>query len=135
MYSGLIPLVVYAFTGTSRQLAVGPVAMVSLIVEVMLRDQLTEDECPKPDPATLAQQWEYCPDQYAELAFLAAFLVGIFQVRAKAGRGSGRSHAREGGGGLEESAFRESGALGSSACTREEGYDAGTFASGASPGE
>ena len=37
MYSGVAPLIVYAFTGTSRQLAVGPVALVSLLVEVMLR--------------------------------------------------------------------------------------------------
>jgi MFS superfamily sulfate permease-like transporter len=44
MYAGLIPLIVYSLTGTSRQLAVGPVAMVSLLVEVMLRNQLTSEE-------------------------------------------------------------------------------------------
>eukprot|EP00967_Tisochrysis_lutea_P132020 scaffold230035_cov35-Tisochrysis_lutea.AAC.2 len=60
--------------------------MVSLLVEVMLRDQLTEAECPKPADWVSAEQWEYCPDAYAELAFLAAFMVGVFQVR----RGSGR---------------------------------------------
>jgi len=82
MYSGLIPLVIYSLTGTSKQLAVGPVAMVSLLVEVMLRDVLTEEECPKPANWVAAEQWEYCPDAYAELAFLAAFLVGIFQIAA-----------------------------------------------------
>eukprot|EP00962_Isochrysis_galbana_P039088 scaffold13996_cov124-Isochrysis_galbana.AAC.1 len=87
MYSGLLPLVVYSVTGTSRQLAVGPVAMVSLLVEVMLRDQLTPEECPKPEGWSGAQQWEYCPEAYAELAFLAAFMVGLFQVRMGWGLG------------------------------------------------
>ncbi|NDC88052.1 MAG: hypothetical protein EB075_04480 [Bacteroidetes bacterium] len=32
LYAALVPLVVYALLGTSRQLAVGPVAMVSLLV-------------------------------------------------------------------------------------------------------
>ena len=32
LYTALIPQVIYAFLGTSRQLAVGPVAMDSLIV-------------------------------------------------------------------------------------------------------
>ena len=32
LYASLVPLVVYAIFGTSRQLAVGPVAMVSLLV-------------------------------------------------------------------------------------------------------
>jgi hypothetical protein len=32
LYAALVPLVVYALFGTSRQLAVGPVAMVSLLV-------------------------------------------------------------------------------------------------------
>lgn len=32
LYASLVPLVVYAFFGTSQQLAVGPVAMVSLLV-------------------------------------------------------------------------------------------------------
>jgi len=32
LYAALVPLVIYAFMGTSRQLAVGPVAMDSLFV-------------------------------------------------------------------------------------------------------
>ena len=93
LYAGLVPIFVYAFTGTSRQLAVGPVALVSLIVEALLRGQLTEDECPLPstnpnDPNYLEgykvgdQQWSYCPDQYAQLAFLACFIAGVFQIAA-----------------------------------------------------
>lgn len=93
LYAGLVPIFVYAFTGTSRQLAVGPVALVSLLVEVLLRGQLTEEECPLPSTDPLAanylagyspgdEQWSYCPQQYAELAFLAAFMCGVFQVGA-----------------------------------------------------
>jgi SulP family sulfate permease len=32
LYAGIVPLLLYAFFGTSRQLSVGPVALVSLLV-------------------------------------------------------------------------------------------------------
>ena len=32
LYASIVPLIAYAFFGTSRQLSVGPVAMVSLLV-------------------------------------------------------------------------------------------------------
>ena len=32
LYASVVPLAIYAMLGTSRQLAVGPVAMVSLLV-------------------------------------------------------------------------------------------------------
>ncbi|MBK07560.1 MAG: sodium-independent anion transporter [Deltaproteobacteria bacterium] len=38
LYSSILPLMVYALFGTSRQLAVGPVAMVSLLVASGIRD-------------------------------------------------------------------------------------------------
>ena len=84
MYSALVPLMVYAFMGTSRQLAVGPVAMISLLVEVGLKDQLTDEECPgwanRVDKNL--QQYDICPTAYAELAFLTSFLVGVLQIAA-----------------------------------------------------
>merc|ERR1719498_1199863 len=43
MYSACVPTLVYGLFGQSRQLAVGPVAMVSLLVEAGLRDKLTKD--------------------------------------------------------------------------------------------
>lgn len=46
MYSAFVPTLVYALLGNSRQLAVGPVAMVSLLIEVGLRGLLTAEECP-----------------------------------------------------------------------------------------
>merc|ERR1719161_1367434 len=46
MYSACVPTIVYGLFGQSRELAVGPVAMVSLLVEAGLRGKLTQDECP-----------------------------------------------------------------------------------------
>ena len=40
MYSACVPTLIYAIFGQSRQLAVGPVAMVSLLVEAGLNGQL-----------------------------------------------------------------------------------------------
>uniref|UniRef100_A0A7S2BSI9 STAS domain-containing protein n=1 Tax=Haptolina brevifila TaxID=156173 RepID=A0A7S2BSI9_9EUKA len=90
MYTSVLPVIVYALMGSSRQLGVGPVAMVSLLIEVGLQGALTEEEC----PAYFAQQnstassecWEnqsaLCPDAYAHLVFLTSLLVGIFQLSA-----------------------------------------------------
>ena len=91
LYTSVLPVITYALMGTSRQLGVGPVAMVSLLVEVGLKGALTETECPayfaQEDVPGLAKadwelQSELCPDAYAELAFLTSFLVGIFQLGA-----------------------------------------------------
>jgi sulfate transporter 4 len=90
LYTSVVPIITYALLGTSRQLGVGPVAMVSLLVEVGLKGALTEAECPEyyaqsetdlPKEDWLLQS-ELCPDQYAQLAFLTSFLVGIFQIAA-----------------------------------------------------
>jgi len=75
MYSACVPTLIYAFFGQSRQLAVGPVAMVSLLVEAGLRGSLDETKC---GPAT--SQYQKCPKEYAELAFLTAAVVGILQI-------------------------------------------------------
>lgn len=77
MYSACVPTFVYAFFGQSRQLAVGPVAMVSLLVEAGLNGQLGP-ECDvdgKP-------QYKTCPEQYVALACLTAMVVGAMQVLA-----------------------------------------------------
>ena len=88
----MVPLITYAMLGTSRQLGVGPVALVSLLVEVGLKGVLTEDECPeyfaqKNDTSLASEsdwqlQSELCPDEYAQLAFLTSFLMGLFQIGA-----------------------------------------------------
>ena len=62
LYASIIPLIIYAVLGTSRQLAVGPVAMVSLLT------------------ATAIGSFQgLSVDQYIVYAILLAFLVGAIQ--------------------------------------------------------
>ncbi len=61
LYSALIPQVVYAFLGTSRQLAVGPVAMDSLLV------------------ASIVSALAANPKHYIDLAITLAFMMGALQ--------------------------------------------------------
>jgi len=63
LYTAMIPQIIYAIFGTSRQLAVGPVAMDSLIVASGV--------------ATLAQ---IGTDHFVEFAILLAFMMGVLQV-------------------------------------------------------
>ncbi|MCK5677144.1 MAG: sodium-independent anion transporter, partial [Flavobacteriaceae bacterium] len=62
LYASIIPIIIYAFFGTSRQLAVGPVAMVSLLT------------------ATAIGSFEgLSTSDYISYAILLAFLVGVIQ--------------------------------------------------------
>ena len=63
LYAALTPQIIYAFLGTSRQLAVGPVAMDSLLVAAGL--------------GTLSLVH---PTQYIQMAILLAFLMGAIQL-------------------------------------------------------
>ncbi|MGA0316197.1 MAG: SulP family inorganic anion transporter [Flavobacteriaceae bacterium] len=63
LYAALTPQILYAFLGTSRQLAVGPVAMDSLLVAAGL------------GTLSLVQ-----PTQYIQMAILLAFLMGAIQL-------------------------------------------------------
>ena len=63
LYAATVPLVAYALLGTSRQLAVGPVAIVSLLAASGLAPLAHGD-----------------PTRYAQLAALLAVMVGLFQV-------------------------------------------------------
>lgn len=63
LYTAMIPQIIYAIFGTSRQLSVGPVAMDSLIVASGV--------------ATLAKIGS---EHFIELAILLAFVMGVFQV-------------------------------------------------------
>ncbi len=62
LYASTVPLILYALFGTSRQLAVGPVAMVSLLIAT-----------------GIAQVAEPGSDQYLEFAILLALIVGAIQ--------------------------------------------------------
>jgi len=63
LYASLIPLILYAVFGTSRQLAVGPVAMVSLLIA-----------------AGIGEITETGSDRFIQLAILTALGVGLFQL-------------------------------------------------------
>ncbi len=63
LYASTVPLVAYAFLGTSGQLAFGPVAIVSLLTA-----------------STLAPLAEGDPGRYVALAAMLAALVGLIQI-------------------------------------------------------
>src|SRR5690606_24677396 len=63
LYSALIPPLIYALFGTSRQLSVGPVAMDSLLVGVSV--------------GAVAQSGT---SEYLSAALLLAFMVGVIQL-------------------------------------------------------
>lgn len=63
LYASIVPLILYAVFGTSRQLAVGPVAMVSLLVL-----------------ASVGEIAEAGSDRFIQLAIMTAMGVGIFQL-------------------------------------------------------
>jgi SulP family sulfate permease len=62
LYAALTPQIIYAFLGTSRQLAVGPVAMDSLLVATGLGALSIID-----------------PNQYIQMAILLALIIGAIQ--------------------------------------------------------
>ncbi|MAO63908.1 MAG: sodium-independent anion transporter [Balneola sp.] len=62
LYASIVPLILYAIFGTSRQLAVGPVAMVSLLVL-----------------AGVGEVAEVGSDRFIQLAIMTAMGVGLFQ--------------------------------------------------------
>ncbi|KAJ6987032.1 sulfate transporter 4.1, chloroplastic [Populus alba] len=62
LYTGFIPIFVYAIFGSSRQLAIGPVALVSLLVSNVLGGIVNSSD-----------------ELYTELAILLAFMVGILE--------------------------------------------------------
>ena len=88
IYAGFMPVLVYAFMGTSRQIAVGSVAIVSLFTASGLNGQLTQNSCPAlytPYPSEFPEVWlpgvepvegvipHECAAEYAKLAFLLFF--------------------------------------------------------------
>jgi len=82
MYSACVPTLVYSIFGQSRQLAVGPVAIMSLLMEAGLRGALDESHCPGWVRRGSLQQYEVCPEEYASLAMLTAAVAGVTQIIA-----------------------------------------------------
>uniref|UniRef100_A0A175YFK5 SLC26A/SulP transporter domain-containing protein n=1 Tax=Daucus carota subsp. sativus TaxID=79200 RepID=A0A175YFK5_DAUCS len=65
LYSSFIPPLIYAFMGSSRDIAIGPVAVVSLLLGTLLQNEL--------DPETNKLE-------YQRLAFTATFFAGVTQA-------------------------------------------------------
>jgi len=63
--TSVVPPLVYAVMGTSREIAIGPVAVVSLLLSSMMEKLV--------DPAS-------DPVGYTKLILLATLLAGIFQT-------------------------------------------------------
>mmetsp|Transcript_21792 Transcript_21792/g.70505 ORF Transcript_21792/g.70505 Transcript_21792/m.70505 type:complete len:827 (-) Transcript_21792:116-2596(-) len=87
MYSACVPTLVYALFGESRQLAVGPVAMVSLILRAGLIGKLSFEDCPQAyngdEPKVGgADQNVLCTDAYISLACAVAFMIGVINLLA-----------------------------------------------------
>ncbi|GJN30573.1 hypothetical protein PR202_gb18887 [Eleusine coracana subsp. coracana] len=65
LYTSVVPPLIYAVMGTSREIAIGPVAVVSLLLSSMIQNVV--------DPAT-------DPVAYRSIVFTVTFLAGVFQV-------------------------------------------------------
>ncbi|XP_065861112.1 sulfate transporter 3.1-like [Euphorbia lathyris] len=65
LYSSFVPPLVYAMMGSSRDLAVGTVAVASLLIASMLGNEVNANEN---------------PNLYLHLAFTATFFAGVFQA-------------------------------------------------------
>ncbi|KAK3414180.1 sulfate transporter 1.3 [Eucalyptus grandis] len=65
LYSSSVPPLIYAFMGSSRDMAIGPVAVVSLLLGALLGEEIDPD---------------IHPLDYRRLAFTATFFAGITEV-------------------------------------------------------
>ncbi|XP_022722611.1 sulfate transporter 3.1-like [Durio zibethinus] len=65
LYSSFVPPLIYAMLGSSKDLAVGTIAVASLLVSSMLGKEVSPTENPK---------------QYVQLVFTATFFAGVFQA-------------------------------------------------------
>ncbi|KAJ1257944.1 hypothetical protein BS78_10G035500 [Paspalum vaginatum] len=65
LYSSFVPPLIYALLGSSRDLAVGPVSIASLVMGSMLREAVSPDDQ---------------PILYLQLAFTSTFFAGVFQA-------------------------------------------------------
>ncbi|PRQ21515.1 putative SLC26A/SulP transporter [Rosa chinensis] len=65
LYSSFVPPLIYAVMGSSRDIAIGPVAVVSLLLGTLLRNEI---------------DYTTNPEDYLRLAFTATFFAGITQA-------------------------------------------------------
>uniref|UniRef100_A0A453IRJ5 SLC26A/SulP transporter domain-containing protein n=1 Tax=Aegilops tauschii subsp. strangulata TaxID=200361 RepID=A0A453IRJ5_AEGTS len=77
LYTSVVPPLIYAVMGTSREIAIGPVAVVSLLLSSMVQKVVD----PAVDPVT-----------YRTLVFTVTFLAGVFQAGVPGGLPVARGH-------------------------------------------
>ncbi|XP_068641584.1 sulfate transporter 1.3-like [Aristolochia californica] len=65
LYSSFVPPLVYAFMGSSRDIAIGPVAVVSLLLGTLLQGEI---------------DYVTHPEEYLRLTFTATFFAGVTQA-------------------------------------------------------
>jgi len=83
MYTAMVPMLTYALFGQSRQLSVGPAALIALLVGEGLRGKLDETECPAWYASDQSKpQSSMCPEEYIKLTVLTSALVGVMQITA-----------------------------------------------------
>ena len=75
LYSALVPVYAYSFFGSSRQLAVGPVALISLLLSTGLSLILEDEEGFSPTENPVEYQ-----ERYNQLAVQTSFLVGVMYI-------------------------------------------------------
>jgi len=63
--SSFVPPLVYSVFGSSRDIAIGPVAVVSLLLGTLLKQEISPTDN---------------PEDYLKLAFTATFFCGVFQT-------------------------------------------------------
>ena len=82
LYSSLVPIYAYAFFGSSRQLAVGPVALVSLILNNGLTLLMRNNGMERPDEGSenYEQAYDAYMATYSKLAIQTSFLVGCMYI-------------------------------------------------------
>ncbi|CAK9238594.1 unnamed protein product [Sphagnum troendelagicum] len=68
LYSSFVPPLIYSVLGSSRHIAIGPVAVVSLLLGTLLTNELPYNINGKANP------------QYLQLALSATFFAGVFQA-------------------------------------------------------
>jgi len=81
LYAMLISTAIYAFFGTSKQMAIGPTAIMSIIVYDGLANVLNEDNCPAMATSSDKPN-ELCPEAYVSAALVLSFWVGLINLLA-----------------------------------------------------
>eukprot|EP00271_Cylindrocystis_brebissonii_P011561 TRINITY_DN29421_c0_g1_i1.p1 TRINITY_DN29421_c0_g1~~TRINITY_DN29421_c0_g1_i1.p1 ORF type:complete len:749 (+),score=108.01 TRINITY_DN29421_c0_g1_i1:318-2564(+) len=83
LYTGFVPVLGYVIFGSSRQLAIGPVAIVSLLTKEGLTHMMAVNaasQSPPPPGPSILKSAEDAELDYIQLAITLSLLVGIFQT-------------------------------------------------------